>query len=146
MFSLNESHSYYLCPCSCDMRKGFDALCGVVRSDMGRDPLSGEVFIFMNRPRTTIKLLHWERGGLVVYHKRLEAGRFALPVFDAKTHSYPLLWTDLVMMVEGISLDNLCYGRRYETRHNFCKITKVRDHKNHVSSIRSSCEKSNIRV
>ena len=63
MFSLNESHSYYLCPGDCDLRKGFDALCGVVSSDMGRDPLSGEVFIFMNRTRTTIKLLHWERGG-----------------------------------------------------------------------------------
>jgi hypothetical protein len=44
MFSLNASHSYYLCPSGCDMRKCFDALCGVVRSDMGRDPLSGEVF------------------------------------------------------------------------------------------------------
>jgi hypothetical protein len=40
MFSLNESHSYYLCCCGCDMRKGLDALCGVVRSDMGRDPLT----------------------------------------------------------------------------------------------------------
>jgi transposase len=67
MFSLNESHCYYLSTDSCDMRKGFDALCGAVRSDMGRDPLSGEVFIFMNHPRTTIKLLHWERGGFVLY-------------------------------------------------------------------------------
>jgi hypothetical protein len=96
------------------MRKGFDALCGVVRSDMGRDPLSGEVFIFMNKPRTTIKLLHWERGGLVIYHKRLEAGRFPLPVFDAKTRSYSMLWTDLVLMVEGISPDRISYGKRYE--------------------------------
>ena len=56
MFSLNESHRYWLYPCSCDMRKGFDALCGVVRSNMGRDPLSGEVFIFMNQNRTTLKV------------------------------------------------------------------------------------------
>jgi len=97
------------------MRKGFDSLCGVVRSDMGRDPLSGEVFIFMNRPRTTIKLLHWERGGFVLYHKRLESGRFSLPLFDAKTRSYPLRWTDLVLMIEGISLDKIYYRKRYET-------------------------------
>jgi hypothetical protein len=96
------------------MRKGFDTLCGVVRLQMGRDPLSGEVFIFMNRSRNTIKLLHWERGGLVIYHKRLERGRFTLPEFDAPTGSYLLRWTDLVMMVEGISLAGVRYGKRYE--------------------------------
>jgi hypothetical protein len=114
MFGLNASQQYYLCPCGCDMRKGFDALCGVVRSDMGRDPLSGEVFIFMNKGRTTIKLLHWERGGWVLYHKRLESGRFTLPVFDLKTRSYSLRWTDLVLMVEGISLDKAYSRKRYE--------------------------------
>jgi hypothetical protein len=114
MFSLNESHHYYLCPDSCDMRKGFDSLCGVVHSDMGRNPLSGEVFIFMNKTRSTIKLLHWERGGLVLYHKRLECGRFTLPVFDKKTRSYSLVWTDLVLMVEGISLEKVDYGKRLE--------------------------------
>jgi transposase len=82
---------------------------------MGRDPLSGEVFIFMNHSRTTIKLLHWERGGLVLYHKRLEAGRFTLPVFDAKKRSYHLRWTDLVLMVEGISLEKVTYKKRLET-------------------------------
>jgi len=114
MFTLNASHQYYLCTNSCDMRKGFDALCGVVRSDMGRDPLSGEVFIFMNRSRSTIKLLHWERGGWVLYHKRLESGRFTLPVFEAKTRSYSLRWTDLVLMVEGISFERIYYRKRYE--------------------------------
>jgi len=114
MFGLNASLQYYLCPFSCDMRKGFDALCGVVRHDMGRDPVSGEVFIFMNRSRTTLKLLHWERGGFVLYHKRLESGRFKLPVFNSKTRSYILRWTDLFLMVEGISLDKSYYEKRYE--------------------------------
>jgi hypothetical protein len=103
------------------MRKGFDALCGVVRSDMGRNPLSGEVFIFMNKSRTTIKLLHWERGGLVLYHKRLEEGRFALPVLDTATRSYSLLWTDLVLMIEGISIDRISYGKRYENVKKKCE-------------------------
>jgi hypothetical protein len=114
MFSLNASHSFWLSTGSCDMRKGFDTLCGVVRSEMGRDPLNGEVYIFMNRPRTTIKLLHWERGGLVLYHKRLEQGRFTMPRFDPKMQSYALRWTDLVMMIEGISLEKVHYGKRYE--------------------------------
>ena len=114
MFSLNESHRYYLSTSGTDMRKGFDALCGIVRSDMGRDPLSGEVFIFLNRSRTTIKLLHWERGGFVLYHKRLERGRFSLPVFDANTRSYLLGWTDLVLMVEGISIEKVYRQKRFE--------------------------------
>lgn len=96
------------------MRKGFDSLCGVVRSQMGRDPLSGEVFVFINRLRTTIKLLHWERGGLVIYHKRLEQGRFTMPHFDVTTGSYFLMWAELVMMVEGIQMGDVRYKKRYE--------------------------------
>jgi hypothetical protein len=96
------------------MRKGFDTLCGVVRSEMGRNPLSGEVFIFINKPRTTIKLLHWERGGLVIYHKRLEEGRLSLPVFNEITRSYSLSWRDLVLIIEGISLEKVVRKKRYE--------------------------------
>ena len=96
------------------MRKGFNALCGVVRSQMKRNPLSGDVYIFVNSARTTIKLLHWERGGLVIYHKRLEQGRFALPKFDEKTQSYILAYHQLVMMVEGISALQIKHKKRYE--------------------------------
>ena len=119
MFSLNESNHYWLCPSGCDLRKGFDALCGVVRSQMGRNPLSGEVFIFMNTSRTTIKLLHWERGGWVLYHKRLEQGRFTLPRFEVASQSYSLRWTDLVLMVEGISQEKVYYKKRFENRIKF---------------------------
>jgi transposase len=114
MFSLNESVRYRLCPSSQDMRKGFDALSGVVRRDMGGDPLTGEVFIFMNRSRTTIQLLHWERGGLVLYHKRLDKGRFSLPVFDGESHCYHLLWRNLVLMGEGISPEKIQCRKRFE--------------------------------
>jgi transposase len=47
------------------MRKGFDGLFGLVQNELGRNPLDGDVFVFMNKPRNTIKLLHWERDGLV---------------------------------------------------------------------------------
>ncbi|MDR0431150.1 MAG: IS66 family insertion sequence element accessory protein TnpB [Tannerellaceae bacterium] len=113
MFSLNESHHYYLCSASVDMRGGFNSLCGVVRSFMGRDPLSGDVFIFINKTRTRIKLLHWERGGLVIYHKRLESGTLSLPSFDFTTKSYQMSWCDLIMMTEGVSLKNITRKKRY---------------------------------
>jgi hypothetical protein len=46
----------------------------------------------------------------------LEQGRFTLPVFDTKSRSYLLRWTDLVLMVEGISLEKISYGKRYEKK------------------------------
>jgi transposase len=112
MFSLGASNSYYLCVGGCDLRKGFDALSGVVQSQMGREVLSGEVFIFINNSRNSMKLLHWESGGLVIYHKRLEQGRFSLPRLDPQTGSYRLTWTDLVLMVDGISVDKIRYKKR----------------------------------
>lgn len=97
-----------------DLRKGFDSLCGLVSGAMGRDPLGGEVFVFINRSRTVIKLLHWERGGLVIYHKRLERGRFTLPQYDSQKKNYSILWHDLVLMIEGISMEKTVRKKRYK--------------------------------
>jgi len=114
MFSLSYNLQYYLCTGSTDMRKGFDTLCGVVRSLMGRDPLSGEVFIFVNRQRNTIKLLHWESGGLVLYHKRLESGCFERPPYDEKQNAFQMKWSELVMMIEGLSMKNIVQRKRFD--------------------------------
>ncbi len=62
---------------STDMRKGFDGLSALVTQDLARDPLSGEVFIFVSRDRVRAKVLQWDGTGLCVYAKRLERGRFA---------------------------------------------------------------------
>ena len=114
MFSLSDSLSYFYFRDPTDMRKGFDALCGVVRSEMLRNPLSGEVYIFMNRARSTVKILRWESGGFVVYHKRLEAGRFEEPVYRDSDKSYHLKWAELVMMIQGISMQNRVQRKRYK--------------------------------
>ena len=114
MFSLNDSLSYFFYRESTDMRKGFDALCGLVRSQMLRDPLSGEVYIFMNRTCTTIKILRWESGGLVIYHKRLEQGSFEEPVYSHKDKCCHLKWSELVMMIQGISMQNRVQRKRYK--------------------------------
>ena len=102
MFCLNDTMRYFLCPGKTDMRKGMNTLCGVVQNQMGYDVCMGDVFIFINRSRTTMKLLHAEDGGLVLYIKRLEQGTFRIPAYDEKRRSYPMDWCDLVMMVEGI--------------------------------------------
>jgi transposase len=60
-----------------DLRKGFDGLAALVVSALGRDPLSGECFLFTSRLRTRANLLHYDGTGFCLYHKWLEAGRFA---------------------------------------------------------------------
>lgn len=60
-----------------DMRKGFDGLYALVLEFLGRDPLSGDLFLFVSRNRIRAKVLVWDGTGLCVYAKRLEKGRFA---------------------------------------------------------------------
>ncbi|WP_142534863.1 IS66 family insertion sequence element accessory protein TnpB [Saccharicrinis carchari] len=95
-----------------DMRKGFDGLSGIVSGQLKRDPANGDVFIFVNRARNKIKLLHWEAGGFVLYYKRLESGTFDLPVVEGSNHA-KLKWSDLVMMVEGIKLEKYSLKKRF---------------------------------
>ncbi|WP_239465381.1 IS66 family insertion sequence element accessory protein TnpB [Bacteroides mediterraneensis] len=72
MFCVNNLMRYFLCPGKTDMHKGINSLCGVVHDRMGHDVRLGDVFIFINRSRTTMKLLHAEDGGMVLYVKRSE--------------------------------------------------------------------------
>lgn len=116
MFSLNSSLTYYLYQGHADMRKSFDGLCGLVQRELNRNPMSGEVFIFISRQRNTIKLLHWEQGGLVLYYKRLEQGTIELPRFDPDTAHYQIRWTELMMMVEGISMQHIKLRKRYSDK------------------------------
>ena len=72
---------------------------------MRRDPYSGEVFIFMNRARTRIKLLHWEPGGMVIYSKMLESGTFGRPSsIDADSPAGSLEWRELVLNADDAGL------------------------------------------
>ncbi|NBC26965.1 MAG: IS66 family insertion sequence element accessory protein TnpB [Bacteroidetes bacterium] len=111
MFSLSSSHRYHLYRGACDMRKSFNGLSGLVRSELGRDPASGEVFVFLNRRRTLLKLLHWEAGGYVQYYKRLEAGTFIPPHPDGD--QTVVRWPELVLMVEGIQVKSSRQAPRY---------------------------------
>ena len=79
MFSLTESHRFFLCQHYVDMRKGIGSLCSVVRSDMGMHPLTGDVFLFFPRHRRSVKVLRWDGDGFILYHKRLERGTSCAP-------------------------------------------------------------------
>ncbi|PIQ30570.1 MAG: IS66 family insertion sequence hypothetical protein [Bacteroidetes bacterium CG18_big_fil_WC_8_21_14_2_50_41_14] len=103
MFHLHQSLRYYLYPAPVDMRKSFYTLSGIVTSSMHRNVLSGEVFIFVNRNQTIMKILHMEYGGMVIYHKKLDSGRFKLPQIDENTHSLTLDWKELIMMIQQVT-------------------------------------------
>jgi transposase len=84
-----------------DLRKGFDGLAALVVSALGRDPLSGECFLFTSRLRTRAKLLHYDGTGFCLYHKRLEAGRFANLWERADGDSLELTLAELALYLEG---------------------------------------------
>ena len=113
MLSLGSSHSYYLYRAACDMRKSFDSLSGLVRNELDRDPASGEVFVFINKRRNSVKLLHWEKDGFVLYYKRLEKGTFTPPRRANNTHDGTLSWPELVLMLEGIQVQQMRRKVRY---------------------------------
>lgn len=69
---------------------------------MNQDVRQGGVFIFINRNQNIMKILHMEYAGMVIYHKRLDSGRFKLPGFDDNTTSITISWQDLIMMVESV--------------------------------------------
>lgn len=82
-----------------DMRKGFDALFGLVRSVLGRDPMSGDLYLFVSRDRQRAKVLLWDGTGLCLYAKRLERGRFAR--FVAAGGEVELSVSELALFLEG---------------------------------------------
>lgn len=89
MFCLNHTIRYFLCPGKTDMRKGMDSLCRVIHYKIGDDVRLGDIFIFINRQRTLMKLLHAENGGLLLYIKRLEERTFRLPNTIRKANHIP---------------------------------------------------------
>jgi|SRR5690554_1665200 len=113
MFSLSSSLRYLLYYGSCDMRKSFDGLCGLIENDLNTSPTTGDVYVFLNKRRDKIKLLHWSGGGFVLYYKRLESGTFEKFNYDISSGSIRLNYSQMVMLIDGISIKNVDQKKRY---------------------------------
>ena len=97
-----------------DLRKGFDGLAACVRSSFRQDPLSGHLFVFLNRRRDRAKLLLWEPSGFWVFYKRLEKGCFRLPVLPAEGVSQVQVEpAELALMLEGLDLKDARRRKRW---------------------------------
>jgi hypothetical protein len=116
---LSAAVRIFLCTRPTDMRNGFDGLFGLVREFLGQDPLSGHLFLFLNRRRDRLKILFWDRDGLVIWYKRLEAGTFqqldpAAPAqHPAGTAGLELSMTDLALLLGGVDLTSARRRKRY---------------------------------
>jgi transposase len=85
-----------------DLRKGFDGLSGIVRQEFAADPLDGSLFLFFNRRRDRLKILHWDGTGYWLYYKLLEAGTFEAIAGDGPRVQIDA--TQLAMLLGGASL------------------------------------------
>jgi transposase len=103
VFGLGLATKIYIAVEAVDMRKGFEGLYGLVRDELGADPLSGHLFLFSNRTRTRLKALVWDGSGLWVCAKRLEKGRFRWPEAEDK-QSVTMRAEELAMLVNGLDV------------------------------------------
>ena len=113
MIALASHLKFYLYPQATDMRKSFDGLSGIVTSVLARDPMSGEVYIFVNRRRDRMKLLLWDKSGFWLFYKRLEQGTFQLPTSTQKEAALDLPYEELLLILEGIDLSSIKRRPRY---------------------------------
>ncbi|MGH7491990.1 MAG: IS66 family insertion sequence element accessory protein TnpB [bacterium] len=113
MIALTSHLKFYLYPQGTDMRKSFDGLSGIVTSILARDPMSGEVYIFLNRRRDRMKLLLWDKTGFWLFYKRLEQGTFQLPAHASQGTAVDLPYEELLLILEGIDLSSIRRRPRY---------------------------------
>lgn len=117
---LTDLRRYYLYRKETDMRKGFDSLCGVIQNELGAHPRAGDAFIFINRPRTHLKLLLWENDGFTIVYRRLEKGAFEVPAFNLDQDSLAITADQLNFILKGIKLTSVKYRIRYQHKQLLC--------------------------
>ena len=113
MLSLPANVRLYLCATPTDMRKSFDGLHTLVRQVFQLDPLDGHLFLFFNRRGDRVKILWWDRDGLALFYKRLEAGTYQLPVVAEGAPGVEIDATQLALLLNGVDLRSAKRRKRY---------------------------------
>jgi transposase len=113
MLSLSASTKIYVAAGSTDMRKGFDGLHALVANQLRMDPLSGALFLFVNRRRDRLKVLYWDGDGLAIWYRRLEQGTFQFPQCSADTNCVEIRSDEFTMLLRGIDLKSVKRRKRY---------------------------------
>src|SRR6202040_192280 len=116
MISLPHPVRVFLHTPATDLRKGFDALSGLVTTAFSQDPTSGHLFLFVNRRRDRLKILYWDRDGLAIWYKRLETGSFQIPVVARNAVSIEMTPSQLALILSGIDFRFARQRKRYQPR------------------------------
>jgi len=104
MLNLSPGITIYVYTPVTDMRKGFNGLSGIVRSEFEADPTDGSLFVFINRRRDRMKILHFDGGGFWLYYRLLEAGTFEELKAANDSCQLQMDATQLSMLLSGVSL------------------------------------------
>jgi transposase len=88
-----------------DMRNGINGLRAMVERALKKDPFEGHLFVFVGKAKDKVKILFWDKNGFVLYMKRLERGRFQLPIIDERRTKVEMEATELAMLLDGIDLN-----------------------------------------
>jgi len=110
MLALPHSCRYFLYRSPTDMRFGIYSLAGLVRNELGFDPSSGDVFVFLGKRLNQIRLLQWDRDGFAMYVKKLEQGTFEWP----KGEDISITSQQLTLLLQGVMLDSVRLRKRYQ--------------------------------
>ena len=114
MLTLPPSVRIYLATGKVDLRRGHDGLGAIVRNQWKLDVFGGHLFVFVGRRGDRCKILFWDRGGFVLYYKRLERGRFRVPRVTAEASSITIDATELAMLLDGIDVVTVKRPQRWE--------------------------------
>jgi transposase len=113
MLTFPSNVRLYLATSPTDMRKGFDGLSTLVESELGMSPLRGDLFIFLNRRATQVRILFWDRDGYCVLAKRLEQGTFRRVKAADGGAGMEIDAGELAMLLEGIDAKHVRRRKRY---------------------------------
>ena len=124
MFFPEGQVKVWLCTTPTDMRRSFDGLSAMAKHQLQEDPLSGQLFVFINRRKTLIKVLYFDRTGYCIWSKRLVQGQFNFK--PDSTGKVLLDWMQLKLLLEGIELKNSRQYKRF-SRNNEANLVSL-DH------------------
>jgi transposase len=111
MLNIPATTAIYLHTAPTDLRKGFDGLSGLVRGQFGKDPTDGSLFLFVNRRRDRLKILHFDGSGYWLFYRLLEEGTFEMLSSDEACLQIDA--TQLAMLLGGVSLASIRRRKRY---------------------------------
>lgn len=110
MLTISNSCRYFLYGKPTDMRFGINSLTGLVRNELGFDPMNGDVFIFIGKRGNQVRMVQWDRDGFAMYIKKLERGTFERPRINGNA----IPGSQLALLLQGVKLESVSYRKRYD--------------------------------